>query len=80
MMYKHLGKRDGKNLIHIENAGGSSAVNLLGRFASSNIKVGKIIRDVVEKEQQNNPDVILAEIVHLPESRTGNILMRPVFR
>ncbi len=80
VMCKHLGKREENNLIFIENAGGSSAVNLLGRFASSNTEIEKLVLKIAKKEQENYPNVIFAEITHLPESRTGNILMRPVFR
>ncbi len=80
VMYKHLGKRNGANLLALNSVGGSSAVNLLGRFASSNTEIEKLVVEIAEKEQENHPNVILAEIVHLPESRTGNILMRPVFR
>tara|TARA_R110001592_G_scaffold107256_2_gene300378 strand:+ start:3640 stop:6870 length:3231 start_codon:yes stop_codon:yes gene_type:complete len=80
VMYQHLGKRDDKDLLSISSAGGSSATFLLGRFASSNPKIAALVREIADTEQENNPDVIFAEIAHLPESRTGNILMRPAFR
>jgi lantibiotic biosynthesis protein len=63
-----------------ESAGGSSAANLLARFAHGDEKIKEIICDTTEKEQQNNPGILFAEIVHLPESRVGNILLHPVFR
>lgn len=80
VMYKHLGKRDNKDLISVENAGGSSATYLLGRFGSANKQIGDLVNEIAKAEQEKNPDSVLAEIVHLPESRTGNILMRPTFR
>lgn len=80
VMYKHLGKQNGADLLALNSVGGSSAVNLLGRFASSNTEIEKLVVEIAEKEQENHPNVIFAEIVHLPESRTGNILMRPAFR
>jgi lantibiotic biosynthesis protein len=66
--------------IFIESVGGSSAVNLLGRFAHGNGDIHDIVKDIVSVEEAQNPDVIFAEIVHLPESRLGNILQHPAFR
>jgi thiopeptide-type bacteriocin biosynthesis protein len=80
VMYEHLGKRNGKNLLNIKNVGGSSATYLLGRFASNNSEIKELVRELADTEQENNSTVIFAEIAHLPESRTGNILMRPTFR
>jgi thiopeptide-type bacteriocin biosynthesis protein len=80
VMYTHLGKQEGKDVLSISNVGGSSATHLLGRFASSNTKISELVTEIAVTEQQNNPNVIFAEIAHLPESRTGNILMRPAFR
>jgi lantibiotic biosynthesis protein len=66
--------------ILLENSGSSSAVNLLARFAHGNKDIHGIIDDVVKDEDEKNPSVIFAEIVHLPESRIGNILLHPSFR
>lgn len=76
-----LSDEEGKNpTIYLSSAGGSSAVNLLGRFCHSNDSLLKYVREITENEQNNNKDKIFAEIVHLPESRTGNILLRPELR
>lgn len=67
-------------LIYLSSAGGSSAANLLGRFCFSDNSILKYVKRITENEQINNKDKICAEIVHLPESRIGNILLRPELR
>ncbi len=68
------------NKIDLNNIGGSSAINLLGRFAGGSKELEEIVKHVAQFEQEQMPDKILAEIVHLPESRTGNILARSSVR
>lgn len=69
-----------KQRIYLQSCGGSSAANLLGRFAHGDKKISQIINDITVHEQSCYPDQLLAEIVHLPESRVGNILLRPILR
>lgn len=66
--------------ILFENAGGSSAANLLARFAHTDPEIENQIMEITNLEQGKNPDVIITEIIHLPESRVGNILLHPRFR
>jgi thiopeptide-type bacteriocin biosynthesis protein len=68
------------DLLYLESAGGSSAANLLGRFAHGEPEIERIVQEVTEKEQELEPAVLYAEIVHLPENRMGNILLHPAFR
>jgi lantibiotic biosynthesis protein len=74
------GYEEADNYILFEHAGNSSAANLLGRFAHADEKVFQLVSQITQHETIHNPDVLFAEIVHLPESRIGNILLHPVFR
>ncbi len=66
--------------IFVESIGGTSAASLLGRFAHADPEIERMVLNIVELEQNTNQDVIFAEIIHLPENRTGNILLHPTFR
>ena len=57
---------------------GPSAVNLLSRFGEGDAHLAERIRACAVAEELHHPDVIIAEIVHLPENRVGNILTRPM--
>lgn len=63
-----------------EGLSGGSGLYLLTRFAHFDETIHQVCTDIVEHEETANPNVIFAEIVHLPEDRIGNILMRPAFR
>ena len=62
-----------------KSAGGSCAANLIGRFAHLDRSLLEHTKQIVAKDEADG-DKIYAEIVHLPESRVGNILHRPTIR
>ncbi|MES2568165.1 MAG: lantibiotic dehydratase [Bacteroidota bacterium] len=68
------------NKIKLINTSGSSAINLLARFASTSTEINGIIKEIADFEETQMPNKILAEIIHLPENRIGNILARPIIR
>lgn len=64
----------------IEAAGGASATTLIGRFTLLSPAVKAIADQVAKHEQQNNPEVIFAEINQLSDNHVDNVNRRlPVY-
>ncbi len=66
-------------LINISYVGGPSATYLLGRFTQADQKVEKLLQKITDQEQRQK-NAVFAEIAHLPENRTGNIINRSHIR
>lgn len=67
-------------IIVLDSLGNFSASKLIGRFCNGSEAINQLAKEIVEKEADYYTDSVLAEIAHIPESRTGNILRRPVLR
>jgi thiopeptide-type bacteriocin biosynthesis protein len=65
---------------HLQACGGPSAANLLGRFCYGDEELRRQLVESLAKAEPDTDAVVYAEIVHAPESRVGNILMRPHLR
>lgn len=68
--------------IYVKSVGGPCAANLLTRFCHINTCIDSFVKEIMHKELDlvSEKDMIIAEIVHLPEDRVGNILLRPILR
>lgn len=65
--------------LYINNITGKAG-RLLGRFCSEKSTIKDFVKQISDKELELNPNKILAEIIHLPESRIGNVIRRPQLR
>ncbi|NML58268.1 lantibiotic dehydratase family protein [Chryseobacterium cheonjiense] len=77
--------QNNREKLFLNGGGGSSAANLLGRFCSEKSGVQDLTQKITQKEEmlrqaQHDNGEILAEIIHLPEARIGNIIRRPILR
>ena len=64
----------------IGSAGGPSGARLLGRFCHADGDLRKFTEAHLRAEELASQDAVFAEVVHLPQGKTGNILSRPVLR
>lgn len=65
---------DGKLLWN--SAGGATANSLIGRFAYLNEDIELLCKRIAEEDNRLSANAILAEIVHLPEGKVGNVIRR----
>ncbi|NIG56945.1 lantibiotic dehydratase [Chitinophaga sp. Cy-1792] len=61
----------------MKSCSGVSGLPLLGRFGAVNETLATNMQKVASFDKAQHPEKILAEIIHLPEGRTGNVLRRP---
>lgn len=61
----------------LKSFNGPNALALMGRFAAGNDALEAKLREFAQMEQSLEKDIVMAEVVHLPEGRTGNVLLRP---
>lgn len=64
---------------HLLACGGPSSIPLMARFAHLDDRLKESLVGSAELEKELNHDAIVAEIVHMPGKRIGNILKRPSF-
>lgn len=68
------------NKFVLKQIGEYSGSVLLGRFSNTDMKIKKIIDDISDFEHNCFKNELSAEIIHLPNNRAGNILVRNVKR
>jgi thiopeptide-type bacteriocin biosynthesis protein len=70
----------GRFRVLLRGASGAPGAGLLGRFCHADGRLRARVEEHLRLEEAQRPDAVFAEIVHLPDSRVGNILLRPVLR
>ena len=66
--------------VYLYGISGGGAAELMGRFCSEKSEIKNLTRKICDKEDELNDDAVLAEVIHLPDARTGNVIRRPVLR
>lgn len=64
----------------LENVHGPSGGMYMGRFCHGDAALEERVREHLRAEESLRPEAIFAEIVHLPQGRTGNVICRPALR
>lgn len=72
--------RRGDYRIFYHGGFGPSGARMLGRFSDLDPVLLARVRGHLREEEQLAPDSVLAEIVHTPEGRVGNVVRRPHVR
>jgi lantibiotic biosynthesis protein len=70
----------GRFRIYLQGCAGPSGANLLGRFCHGDAALQAQVERHLRAEEALRPDAVFAEIVHLPQGRLGNVILRPLLR
>ena len=71
---------DSGRVFNMTGISGVPAMALFGRFCCGNGELAARVRDFIERAEADTGDAIVAEVVHLPDGRVGNVMLRPVLR
>jgi len=66
--------------LYLESVGGASATTLIGRFSPFNDSFFAMAREIAQKEQAVNKDIVFAEIAHVCDIHAANINRRKHIR
>lgn len=72
--------RGGEFKVALSSVSGPSGAALLGRFCHGDPVLTRNVMDYLAAEETRQSHAIHAEIVHLPEGRVGNVILRPHLR
>ncbi|HEY4147626.1 MAG TPA: lantibiotic dehydratase [Chitinophagaceae bacterium] len=64
------------NQVFIENAGGINAPALMGRFTVADAQITAAAQSMARQLEEQNPDIIFAELLHLSDPHTDNVNRR----
>lgn len=67
-------------IVFLKQVSYGSSANLLTRFATGDDEIREKARSLIVEEEVAHENVIHAEIDHLPQSRAGNVAIRPPLR
>lgn len=67
----------GSPLVYLKAVTGINAAKTLSRFHQLSPELKKLIVEIADKEKRFYADSVIAEILHIPQTRTGNVLIRP---
>ncbi len=70
----------GEFRVLVEGVSGPSGATLLGRFCHADGPLRRHVARHLRAEQAARPEVVFAEIAHVPEGRAGNVVTRPALR
>lgn len=66
--------------LHLVGCFGPPGTRVLARFCYGDPELNRRTQEFLRKEEEYAPEAIFAELVHLPQGRSGNLLARPVLR
>lgn len=78
VIFEHFGKDT--DLIAMVTVGNSCAGNLISRFAHGSGVIQQTLKEIAQFEQRRYSNSVVAEIIHIPEFRVGNLTFRPSLR
>jgi thiopeptide-type bacteriocin biosynthesis protein len=67
------------DIIYLERLTGPGALNMIARFAVGNEEIYQTGLEVAQKEAENSPEAMFAEVIHMPEERILNVMSHPPF-